>query len=185
MTVRLRRVGPTRPSARLLDFLPAADACWLHTDGRQVWREVARCAPAQVVVERWSEGAGARMLDRTTFEVYRDGFAEVAHQRAADGSNLLPRPIRLPAELAVGDWRDPVPGVRITLLHAGPIALTTEHGVAHLDAIGLCADTGAERRLQWLARGEGVVALGPLRGPPTRWRLSPCTMSTPPGEPTR
>lgn len=185
MSARVRREGPSRPSARLHDYLPATNGEALHTDGREVWREVHRRTPAGLVVERWSRGDRPTLLDLTEFELPPDRVSEVAHRRTPGGENLLPRPITLDAELAVGAATEAVPGVRITLVHAGPIALITASGATRLDAIGLCADTGAERRIQWLARGEGVVALGPLGGPPTRWRLSACTMSPPPEEPLR
>lgn len=140
---------------------------WLteaHTwrDGETVRRRLVR---------HRRDGPCWETLDTTGFQWTATHFTEASRHRSTTGENLHPQPIRLPRVLRVGQWHRPVPEGRVCLAWAGSATLSLG-GLHHRTVVaGLLAVAGGERRIQWLARGLGEVALGPARGP-LRWWIT-------------
>ncbi len=151
--------------------MPRGDALGLHTDGRERWLHVHTWVGSRLTTERFSLGEdSARGVDRTVFVVDDSLFSEAERYLSQDGPNLHVQPIQLPGTLTVGAWHTPLPGARVTLLYAGParVALDSE---TEVETIALVGEEGGRRSVQWLARGIGVFALGPLGAPPQRWMI--------------
>jgi len=114
-----------------------------------------------------------RALDRTLFGADAESFSELGRQRERAGPNLHAEPIRLPAELRVGEWHAPFAGhdARVRLEHAGPVELVLGAARATRTAICLLAEEAGVAREQWFVEGVGEVALGPRGEPFERWLL--------------
>ena len=178
MTLRARRLTRAVGPARLADYLPPDGAASLLTDGRERWLCTHRRQGDRHTEDRHVlRGENAAAVDRTVFWIPADRFVEAERYTTADGPNLHALPIALPARLDPGECVA-TPTGRVTLAHSGPTRVTFEGRSWDTDAIALVGEEGAAAHVQWLVRGVGVVALGPLGRAPTRWVVG-CAATAP------
>ena len=169
MRLRVRRGVTVAAPARLADFMPTADALALHTDGREHWLSVLRPGPGRLIEDRYViDPVGAQMVDRTVFGWDAQHFIEADRRTTRDGPNLHAAPIVLPALMEHGQGAV-VPAGRVSLVHHGLVQLRLGPRCWQVQAIALVGEEDGSAQVQWLARGVGPIALGPLGAPPARW----------------
>lgn len=158
--------GDGAREARLADYLwagPEPDRASWALRGGERWRITTTCRSTgdelrRVVVV--SSPSGQR-IDRLDFLLTEGRFVE----RATDGRLLAD----LPAVLERGRPHPLVEGGEVRLDFAGPVIATLGERREELDALVLVAQVEGERRIQWLGRGVGELALGPMDGGFDRW----------------
>jgi hypothetical protein len=169
MTLRVRRLTRAVGPARLADYLPEDNSVSQHTDGRESWLCVHRRAGERYTEDRHSIGLdAARCVDVTVFFTTPERFVEAERYTTRGGPNLHATPIVLPARLELG-VAVAAGGGQVMLVHRGPTRVTAHGHAWEVDAIALVGVEGGVSRVQWMARGVGIVASGPLGQPATRW----------------
>ena len=157
---------PSGPSALLVEYLwtgPGSDrAAWTHRSGER-WRTTSSCrsTPAGLRRSLTVTSPSGRRIDQLEFLITRSRFVE----RAADGRLLadLPATLALEQPAPLGDTGE----VRLQFCGEVEAALGTRR--ERLEAIALSARVEGTRRIQWLARGIGELALGSPAGGFDRW----------------
>jgi len=159
-------ITPQRPEgrpARLADYLCAGSdrASWRLRSGER-WCVTSRCRAVEggLVREVAIASPDGTPIDRLEFTLTADRFVE----RAADGRLLADLPATLELHAP-----QPLSGGRVWLGFVGPAELRLGEARERIDVMALEADIEGERRVQWLARGIGELAIGPADGPFDRW----------------
>lgn len=150
--------------ARLADYLcPDSDRSTWSLLGGERWavRSSTRSTASGRIRTVWVCNPSGGPIDRLDFLLTEDRFVE----RGADGTLLADLPAVLEPDHTYPLGRAGT--VQLTFVGAAVAELA---GLSEqLEVIALEADVEGHRRVQWLARGIGELALGPVGGDLDRW----------------